>query len=682
MKRSNRILVVLLSLVITLTYMPAIAFAEGEDADALTFTFHWKKSSAETIDDIASLQLFTNQSTNKSGQNNIVYYTYSPDDGTTKTVKWTTSDNTIVKFGSKDTVTTTGKQTGTMGTPTSRSAQIKGLKAGEADVTISCGEATKILHVTVTDPVDPETATLEDIPDMRVGQKLTISPIVTPTNADYNPLSTVWTSTNTDVAFITGGKITAKAEGTTQISCQVKTYGGQIIQSNTVTLTILPAMKPIHIGETGYDTLAEAIEAATNEDTIQIEEQNINIDEPIAVSKNGKITVAGIGTTTINGNAFTVSGGSTKLVLNNINLNNANGNVMTISDGAIVTLNDDVVNGNAHLNGGAISLGAVKEFNGNVTADGTEEVEIVRGDFGDVTYKKGSNRALLSVNNPINGTVFGNVSADMKIIKVTFTVENGAWNDGTTENKYVTLSGVSDDELKLDASDIPAVGGKPDEGYVEGAWDIMPSADTALTKDTTYKYSYVDELVAAKEDANAKLNDVDTSKYSGAEKTAVEKAIADARTAIEAAQTVEEVEAAMSAATGIIDKQKTDLEKSADKEAAEKKASALEKASNINKAAVTATDIRKASELGATTVTLGKKVKKINRNAFKGTNIRTVIVKTKKLKKAKVKNAFKGAKVTKVKVNVGSKKLNKKYVKKYKKIFTKKNVGKKVKVSA
>ena len=73
------------------------------------------------------------------------------------------------------------------------------------------------------------------------------------------------------------------------------------------------------------------------------------------------------------------------------------------------------------------------------------------------------------------------------------------------------------------------------------------------------------------------------------------------------------------------------------------KAQALAAASNINKPTVTAKDIKKASNLGATKITLGKKVKTIQ-------------------------------------VKVGSKKANKQYVKKYKKIFTKKNAGKKVKV--
>lgn len=112
----------------------------------------------------------------------------------------------------------------------------------------------------------------------------------------------------------------------------------------------------------------------------------------------------------------------------------------------------------------------------------------------------------------------------------------------------------------------------------------------------------------------------------------------------------------------------------------EDKSKAKAKASVINKATVKASDIKKASKLGCTSVTLGPKVKKISPKAFKNTKITKVIVKTKKLKAKTVKNAFKGSKVKTIKVSVGNKAANKKYVKTYKKIFTKKNVGKKVSV--
>ena len=82
------------------------------------------------------------------------------------------------------------------------------------------------------------------------------------------------------------------------------------------------------------------------------------------------------------------------------------------------------------------------------------------------------------------------------------------------------------------------------------------------------------------------------------------------------------------------------------------------------------------------TVVLGKKVKKIKKGSFQNLrNANTLIVKSKKLTKARVKGSLKGSSITKVKVNVGKKKTNKYYAKRYKKIFTKKNCGKKVSVS-
>lgn len=51
-----------------------------------------------------------------------------------------------------------------------------------------------------------------------------------------------------------------------------------------------------------------------------------------------------------------------------------------------------------------------------------------------------------------------------------------------------------------------------------------------------------------------------------------------------------------------------------------------------------------------------------------------------KLGKAGVKKSLLGSKIKIVKVKVGKKAVNKKYIKRYRKIFTKKNAGKKVTV--
>ena len=80
-------------------------------------------------------------------------------------------------------------------------------------------------------------------------------------------------------------------------------------------------------------------------------------------------------------------------------------------------------------------------------------------------------------------------------------------------------------------------------------------------------------------------------------------------------------------------------------------------------------------------VTIGKNVKKIGAKNFAGSKkLKVLTVKSTKLTKKGVKNSLKGSRIKTVKVKVGAKKLNKKYVKKYKKYFTKKNCGRKVKV--
>ena len=74
---------------------------------------------------------------------------------------------------------------------------------------------------------------------------------------------------------------------------------------------------------------------------------------------------------------------------------------------------------------------------------------------------------------------------------VTFKVVNGSWDDDTTTDKTVTLTGHDGDTLKLAADQIPAVGSKPSDTYKAGNWDVTPSTETAITEATTYTYTYV-----------------------------------------------------------------------------------------------------------------------------------------------------------------------------------------------
>ena len=76
---------------------------------------------------------------------------------------------------------------------------------------------------------------------------------------------------------------------------------------------------------------------------------------------------------------------------------------------------------------------------------------------------------------------------------VTFKVVNGSWDDMTTNNKTVTLTGDKGDTLKLAANQIPTVGTKPNANYKAGSWDVTPNTETAIIGSTTYTYTYAKE---------------------------------------------------------------------------------------------------------------------------------------------------------------------------------------------
>ncbi len=120
-------------------------------------------------------------------------------------------------------------------------------------------------------------------------------------------------------------------------------------------------------------------------------------------------------------------------------------------------------------------------------------------------YYKTTNGITISRYSDIYLTIQGTPTADTVITvpdalapvsrNVTFKVVNGSWDDGTAADKTVTLNGYEGDTFKLAASDIPAAGSKPADGFMEGSWDVTPSAETEITADTIYTYTYAQQPV-------------------------------------------------------------------------------------------------------------------------------------------------------------------------------------------
>lgn len=118
-----------------------------------------------------------------------------------------------------------------------------------------------------------------------------------------------------------------------------------------------------------------------------------------------------------------------------------------------------------------------------LTADGSKVVpskaKILDGEGNDVTgnytltYKEGTL------------TVRGKTG-----VKITFSVVNGEWDNGGSDDIEVLLDGFEGDQLKLRAPQIPGVGSKPAESCQAGSWDVIPDTETEFTKDAAFVYTY------------------------------------------------------------------------------------------------------------------------------------------------------------------------------------------------
>ncbi len=101
-------------------------------------------------------------------------------------------------------------------------------------------------------------------------------------------------------------------------------------------------------------------------------------------------------------------------------------------------------------------------------------------------------------------------------------------------------------------------------GGIEDEEGNLTAAESTPYKATIIPATPADDLEAAKTAAKAELTGINTSAYSGNEKTNVEKAIEDGIAAIEAAATIDAVNAAKITALNTINAQKTDAQKAAE----------------------------------------------------------------------------------------------------------------------
>ena len=289
-------------------------------------------------------------------------------------------------------------------------------------------------------------------------------------------------------------------------------------------------------GNNGYG----AIEAQDGLDlTIEVKGQNNEVTGgnsapgAIKVTGKGKLTIKGIDEArlTLNGRIYTDG----DLIIEDVEVTVDGKGKPAISAGlepdSLTTLSDappkvnvTIDSSNVTATGspnGILASGTVSlkyssdgKYATRVSAHGRSLDESAGGDYPAILANEITIPSYLRIKEPAGGEVkvYSNtdhltlktvksgdqVANDVLIVmanaaKVTFKVKDGAWNDGSKEDKTVILSGNDGEALKLSSDQIPEVGDKPNSGYKAGNWDTVPNTSTRITGDTTYTYSYTDD---------------------------------------------------------------------------------------------------------------------------------------------------------------------------------------------
>ena len=172
----------------------------------------------ETIEQIPATGITVSKSSVSilEGNYETVTAKVTPDNATNKTVTWTSSNPAVATVAG-------GKITGvSVGTATITAKTSNGLTA---TVSVKVSENPDIVNPTgVT--ISPTSATVE------AGKETTLTATVTPSNATNKEVT--WTSSNTSVATVSGGKVKGVAEGTAVITAT--TSNGKTATA-TVTVT-------------------------------------------------------------------------------------------------------------------------------------------------------------------------------------------------------------------------------------------------------------------------------------------------------------------------------------------------------------------------------------------------------------------------------------------------------------
>ncbi|WP_455615390.1 Ig-like domain-containing protein [Eisenbergiella sp.] len=229
--------------------------------------------------EVSGVSLSPSSLSGKVGESATLNAQVSPDNAADKSVRWSSSNDNVAKV-SNGTVTFVGAGNATITVTTN-----SGGKTATADVTVSAKE----------NPVQNVTVTGDSA--VTVGGSITLTAKVSPDGASYDSIR--WSSSDTSIATVDGGKVTGVKAGTVTITAEA---GGK---SGNISVTVKEAeaaLKSIKITGADSGKKGSTVQLSITPDPANADASVTwkSSDEKIAkVDANGKVTCVNTGKVTI-----------------------------------------------------------------------------------------------------------------------------------------------------------------------------------------------------------------------------------------------------------------------------------------------------------------------------------------------------------------------------------------------
>ena len=367
--------------------------------------------------------------------------TVNPSNATNKNVSWKSSNTSVA---------------------TVSNGKVTALKAGTTTITVTTedGSKTATCSVTVNAKVYPVTGVSLDktTATLTEGETLTLTATVNPSNATNKNVS--WKSSNTSVATVSGGKVTALKAGSATITVTTEDGSKTATCSVTVNAKVYPVTSVSLNKSTATLTEGETLTLTATVNPSNATNKNVSwksSNTSVATVSNGKVTAVKAGSATIT--VTTEDGGKTATcsvtvkAIVNVTSVSLNKTTASLTEGESLTLTASINPSNAtnkNVTWKSSNTSVATVSNGKVTAVKAGSATIT------VTTKDGNKTATCSVTvnekvYPVSGVYLNKTSVSVVVgnkltLVATITPSNATnknitWNSSNTSVATVSPNG-------------------------------------------------------------------------------------------------------------------------------------------------------------------------------------------------------------------------------------------------